>query len=120
MKNNNDLGKEGEALARGFLDDQGYQIIATNWRVGHLEADIIALKDDRVVFVEVKTRTSEEYGEPEGFVDRKKQRAYIRLANAFMLRNGRYEEARFDIISVVIGKNGHTIRHIPSAFTTVG
>ena len=120
MAKHNDIGKIGETLAREYLEQQGYLILETNWRVGKLEADIIAYKDDLIVFVEVKTRTDIEYGEPEEFVKYNKRQSYIRLANAYILKNKRTEEARFDIISVVIKGQQPQIRHIINAFTTVG
>lgn len=120
MAKHNDFGQQGEAAAQRYLVEQGYKILDTNWRMGHLEADIIALKDEVIAFVEVKTRSGETFGEPETFVDLKKQRAYIRLANNYVLQKNRYEEARFDIISVVINETGLKLNHIPRAFTTIG
>jgi len=119
MAKHNDLGERGEALARNYLDQQGYLILDTNWRIGHYEVDIIATKDDRIVFIEVKTRTSVEYGEPEAFVDLKKRWSYIRIANAYIQQKNRVEEARFDIISVVISKEETVINHLVDAFDTV-
>lgn len=120
MAKHNNLGAEGEAIARRHLEDNGYLILESNWRVGHLEADIIASKDNLIVFIEVKTRTSENYGDPEEFVDRKKRQSYIKLANAYILKNNRHEEARFDIISVIINEQGTKVKHLVNAFTTVG
>lgn len=118
MGKSNQLGSEGEALARRHLDQEGYLILENNWHFHHLEVDIIAFKDDHVVFVEVKTRTTDDFGEPESFVDWKKRRAYVRAANAYMLEHNRNEEARFDIISIVINQNGTTLSHLENAFTT--
>ena len=120
MAKHNDLGKIGETLAREYLEQQGYLILETNWRIGKLEADIIAYKDNLIVFVEVKTRTCEEYGEPEDFVGNQKRRSYIKLANAYVLKNNRTEEARFDIISIVINGQESQIKHLVNAYTTVG
>lgn len=120
MARHNDIGKVGETLAREYLEQREYLILETNWRVGKLEADIIAYKDNLIVFIEVKTRTDTEYGEPEEFVKHDKRKAYIRLADTYILKNRRTEEARFDIISVVIKGQQPQIRHIINAFTTVG
>lgn len=120
MAEHNNLGALGETIARQYLEKNDYLILETNWRVGKLEADIIAYKDDCIVFIEVKTRTSDCYGDPENFVDRKKQKAYIRLANAYILRNNRTEEARFDIISIIINGSEPQVKHIVGAFTTIG
>ncbi len=122
MAEHNNLGALGETIARQYLEKNGYLILETNWRVGKLEADIIAYKDNLIVFIEVKTRTTDYYGDPEDFVDRKKQKAYIRLANAYILRYNRTEEARFDIISIIIGspESEPQVKHIVNAFTTIG
>lgn len=120
MAEHNDFGKQGEEAAVRYLVQHDYEILETNWRLGHLEADIIARKDGVIAFVEVKTRSGETFGEPETFVDRKKQRAYIKLANAYVLQKQCPDEARFDIISVVINKTGFKLNHIQRAFTTIG
>lgn len=119
MAKHNDIGIDGEAMARRLLEEKNYLILETNWRAGHNEADIIAYKDGRIVFVEVKTRSSEDYGEPESFVDARKRKSYIRLANDYVLQKNRLEEVRFDIISIVVGNDGLKIKHIEDAFTTV-
>lgn len=118
MARHNEIGRIGEDLARKKLMDEGYLILESNWRHGHLEADIIAYKDNTIVFIEVKTRSDNAHGNPESFVDRNKQRAYIRLANTYILRNNRQEEARFDIISVSFVNNEPQINHIEDAFRT--
>ena len=84
MAEHNDFGHQGEVLAQNLLTQKGYKIIDTNWRYGHNEVDIIAQKDDIIVFVEVKTRSTTVFGEPESFVTREKQKAYIRLANHYI------------------------------------
>ncbi len=119
MAKHNNLGAEGETIARRYLEDNDYLILETNWRMGHLEADIIAYKDNRLVFVEVKTRTTDSYGSPDVFVDAKKRRAYIKLANAYILKKNRQEEARFDIISVVLDKETPKVTHFEEAYTTI-
>ena len=62
-------GKKGEQMAADYLRSKGYQILETNWRMGHLEVDIIAIGNNMLVFVEVKTRATNAFGEPEVFVD---------------------------------------------------
>ena len=120
MAKHNDKGKDGELIARRYLEQHDYEILETNWRQGHLEADIIAYHDHHIVFVEVKTRQSGDYGDPEEFVDRKKRQAYIKLANAYLLKKDRSEEARFDIIAIVMGEGGVKVNHLVDAYNTVG
>ena len=120
MSQHNDLGKAGEALAQQHLIQEGYAILATNWRVGKLEADIIAYKEGLLVFVEVKTRSSVDHGAPEEFVDQAKCRAYVKLANRYVIQNHREEEVRFDIIAIQVSPTGYQLNHIPDAYTAVG
>lgn len=117
MATHNEVGKLGEALAVEYLEQQGYAILETNWRMGRLEADIIAYKEGLLVIVEVKTRSSQEFGSPEFFVDYNKQRACVKLANAYSKLYQYDEEVRFDIISVTISRDKHEIQHFENAFS---
>ena len=116
---NNDIGKVGEQLAQKHLRDNGYAILETNWRLGKMEADIIAYREGLVVFVEVKTRSSSCFGEPQEFVDNKKQRAYLKMANAYLLQRGYSEEVRFDIIAIEVGATGFSLNHIENTFNAI-
>ena len=111
-----DTGIQGEKIAQKYLSDHGFSILATNWRFGKNEIDIIAEKDDFLVIVEVKTRSSDRYGEPELFVTRQKQRFLIRAANAYINWKSVNKETRFDIISVLIGPEENKVKHIEDAF----
>ena len=121
MAEHNITGNIGEALARGHLERQGFAIMETNWRRGKHEVDIIAYKEGLIVFAEVKTRRDLEHRTPEEFVDYKKQRAYVRMANDYVVKNQREEEVRFDIISVYIAPVPEDcyIEHIENAFSPV-
>ena len=120
MAEHNDLGKVGEHLALEYLEKEGYAILETNWRYGKNEVDIIAYLEGIIVFVEVKTRTSTDYGNPEDAVDIKKQRIYIRMANHYVIKQNRSEEVRFDIISIVFNNLSDVqLTHIPNAFNTI-
>ena len=114
------IGSIGEKLAREHLEKEGYAIITTNWRYGRHEADLVAYYEGTLVFVEVKTRTNTEYGEPEELVTRDKQRGYIRLANAYIMKYRREEEVRFDVISVIVEPTDFQLKHIVNAFDAVG
>ncbi len=119
MAEHNDFGAAGEQLARDFLINQGYTLLETNWRHLSHEVDIIAQKGDILAFVEVKTRNSRFLGEPEVFVSRTQQKAYIAVANAYVQQNNRSEEVRFDIISIIINSKERSVKHIPGAFSTI-
>ena len=112
-------GIKGEQLAANFLLEQGYELVQLNWRHKHLEVDIIAKNNDVLVFVEVKTRSTNAFGEPEQWVDSKKQKRLIRAANAFVNKHQRIEEVRFDIIAIIIDPNltAPQITHFEDAFS---
>ncbi|HEY6162993.1 MAG TPA: YraN family protein [Bacteroidia bacterium] len=117
MAEHNDKGKEGETEALRYLKGKGYFILEVNWRVRKLEADIIAMDKNRLVFVEVKTRADNKYGEPELAVTKKKQRNLIQLANEYIELRDYNGESRFDIISVLDEPDGtYKINHIEDAF----
>ncbi len=120
MARHNDFGKLGEQIAQRYLEEHDYVIIECNWRVGHNDVDIIARDGNMLVFVEVKTRGTADFGTPELWVDKKKQRSYIRLANLYVQQHNIDDEVRFDIISIVLNHNEHTLSHFPNAFTTIG
>lgn len=116
MAEHNDFGKLGEELAVDYLTGKGYEILERNWRNIHKEIDIIAKEGKFLVIVEVKTRQTDEYGEPDVAVTRKKQRMLIAAANAYITRKGLDMETRFDIISIVFRDGEPVIEHIVDAF----
>ena len=120
MAQHNETGKEGESMARQYLEEKGYAILETNFRKGKHEVDIIAYKEGVIVFVEVKTRSELEYGNPEEFVSLKQQRDYVRLADNYIIDHNREEEARFDIIAVEKKGSDYQITHLENAFSTIG
>lgn len=116
MIEKHELGKRGEAFALHLLVSKGFKIIATNWRFRKDEVDIIAKDDKFLVIVEVKTRSTNYFGEPFTAVTKKKQGFLIRAANAYIEEYGIDLECRFDIISIVFAENKHQVEHIEDAF----
>ena len=116
MARHNELGKRGEQLARRFLEEKGYRILDTNWRHGKDELDIVALDENLLVVIEVKTRSTDYFGDPSEAVDEAKERFLIRGAEAYLESNQLDLEIRFDIISVILTGKGHRIEHIMDAF----
>ncbi len=112
-------GKSAEREATLYLRRRGYKIIAQNLRLKAGEIDLVALKGDLVVFVEVKARSSEEFGTPvEGLLPRQQQRIR-RAAEIFLAKRGWSErDRRFDLIAVDLNEKGQVkrIEHIPDAF----
>lgn len=117
MAHHNKLGRKGEDLARQFLEQKGYDILAMNWRYQRAEVDIIATQGDWIIFVEVKTRTSDTYGRPETFVTSTKGQLMAQAAFAYIEETDHHGEVRFDVISILIPPNGPAeITHFEDAF----
>jgi len=116
MAKHYDLGLKGEEIAANYLAAKGYEIIERNWRFAKDEIDVIAKHQDFLVMVEVKTRSSSFFGNPEEAVDEQKQRFLIRAANEYVLQKEIDLEVRFDIFSIVIESGKQTINHIEDAF----
>jgi putative endonuclease len=102
MGKHNETGRLGEQLAVQYLRDKGYTILETNWRSGKAEVDIIAKIKEILVFVEVKTRSSVQFGFPEEYVCAKKEKLLFRAAGNYMELVHHEWEIRFDIVSVVL------------------
>ncbi len=117
------LGRRGEAEAARFLKKKGYVVVARSDRQRRGEIDLVAVDDQTVVFVEVKTRRSHEAGHPAEAVDREKQRRLTQLALAYLKQHGLLEcPARFDVVAVTWPEDGGrpVIEHFPHAFEAVG
>lgn len=117
------LGARGEAAAARFLKRRGYKIVVRGDRSKWGEVDLIAVDGRTVVFIEVKTRTSQDQGHPVEAVDGDKQRRLTRLAVTFLKRHGLLENAaRFDVVAVTWpdGQRKPVIEHFPNAFDAVG
>ena len=117
------LGRRGEAAAARYLRRRGKKILARSDSLGMGELDLVVLDRGTIVFVEVKTRQSQEAGHPAEAVDDQKQRRLTRLAVTFLKRHGLLEyPARFDVIAVTWAPNRRRplIEHIPTAFDAVG
>lgn len=117
MAAHNELGRYGEALAKNYLIAKGYRILQQNWVYGRAEVDLIAFFEEKIIFVEVKTRRSTDHGEPEDFVDWKKEKQ-LELASSVYIEKCRHEgEIRFDILAIVFeNKDSYQINHIEDAF----
>ncbi len=117
MAEHNNLGRKGEELAKQHLEAAGYEILDENWRFGKAEVDLIAYLDKTIIFVEVKTRTGNAFGEPEDFVDQAKKVLLASAADEFIELMDFKGEARFDIIAILFGRQGnYRLNHIEDAF----
>ena len=116
MAEHNDLGKLGEELAVEHLQKQGYTILETNWVYQKAEIDIIAQKKDVLAVVEVKTRSSLDFGAPQDFVKPKKIQLLVKAINEYIVTNDIDAETRFDIIAIHKNNNNFTLEHLEDAF----
>ncbi|WDF63681.1 YraN family protein [Flavobacterium sp. KACC 22763] len=120
MAEHNDLGKLGEDLAAAHLEENGYSILERNFVIQKAEIDIIAQKDNVLAIVEVKTRSSLDFGSPQDFVKQKKIQLLIKAVNAYI--NDREKdfqedlEIRFDIVAVHKNGESFAIEHLTDAF----
>lgn len=116
MAAHNELGTEGEKLAVAHLQKLGYEILETNYRFQKAEVDIIAQKAETLAVIEVKTRTSADFGSPEEFVNAKKIKLLVKAVNNFIVENDLDVEVRFDIIAILRDEEKLSINHIEDAF----
>lgn len=111
------LGNWGESIALDFLREKGLHILETNWRHQRAEVDLIAKDGDVLVFVEVKTRTSDYFGPPETFVTPQKEKLLVRAAHAYMEQIDHRWEIRFDVVSILCrSREDYEVTHLRDAF----
>lgn len=111
-----DFGREAENFAVLFLEKEGYQILARNYFFQKAEIDIIALKDNLLVIIEVKARTNNTVLLPEDAVTTKKKKLLIAAAHDYLTKNNLDCEVRFDILALLKLKDDWKINHIKDAF----
>jgi putative endonuclease len=110
-------GEYGESLAQAYLKEQGFRILATNYRFHHGELDIVAEEGEILVFCEVKTRSNAEFGPPECAISEQKQRQLRRLALAYLtVQHINDRPCRFDVVAIRIDRGTPEINHIRDAF----
>lgn len=118
--NTRKLGAIGEAYAVEYLAERGYRILRRNYRAGRLgEIDLIASKNKRLYFIEVKSRTGDSYGTPAEAVSYRKQRTIAKVASCFLNEYGAGDtEVQFDVVEIIMTRDGKLIdiNHIEEAF----
>lgn len=110
------FGQIAEQRAVTYLKKTGYEIVEQNYRYRKAEIDIIARKDNFIIVVEVKARSSSYYGAPVSFVNRKKIQLLVMAIDAYIQKNDLDVEVRFDIISYLVENGKWTREHIENAF----
>ena len=118
MAKHNQLGKEGERIAKMYLLKKGHVILEENWRCGKIEVDIISDDGEMIVLTEVKTRSTAAFGNPEEAVDEKKELAMINAAEIYLRNSNLDVEVRFDIVSIILTDDNVELNHIEDAFSS--
>lgn len=101
---NKATGANGENVAVAFLLQKGYNILQRNWQYKHWEIDIVASKNNKLHFIEVKTRSSKHYGNPEDSIGIKKMNAMKRAAEEYLLQYSNWIHVQFDVVAITINK----------------
>lgn len=116
MAQHNELGKEGEKIAVDFLIKKGYKILETNYRYLKAEIDIIAQKGQILAAIEVKTRSSDYFQDPQDAVNAKKIKLMVSAIDYYVVQKDVDVEVRFDIVAILHQKNNIEITHLKDAF----
>ena len=117
MARHHEIGKLGEAAAASYLEREGYEVLAYNWRHRRMEIDLVACKDGVLIFVEVKTRQKNEFHSAERSINQKKKSLLAEAASVYMEQHGHDWELRFDIIVVLYrNETAYDIQHYEDAF----
>lgn len=116
MARHNITGRWGENAAVEHLVLKGYDIVERNWRLDHLEIDIVARHGQRIVFVEVKTRTDRDDDDPRRLISQRKLSNMHRCATAYMQRYNLNFSAQFDIIIITGTPADYKLDHYPDAY----
>jgi putative endonuclease len=113
-----ELGRSGEDVATEYLKKKKYKVVDKGFRFLRGEIDIIAYDGETLVFVEVKTRKSTRFSQPEESVTPTKRKQLRRVAQGYLLRNHIQDvECRFDVLSLTFDElEGYTVKHITDAF----
>lgn len=116
MAKHYELGKIGEQFAVDFLINKGYEIKERNWRFQKAEVDIIAQKENVLAVVEVKTRSSDYFGNPQDFINQKKINLLVKAIDEYVVSNNLNVDVRFDVIGIVKTDKKTKIEHLEDAF----
>ena len=116
MAEKNETGKKGESLARQYLENKGYKVLAMNWRYHRFELDIIATNNKELVIVEVKTRSDNYLLAPETAVDGRKIHRIVAASDAYIRKHKIPIPVRFDVLCLIKKGQSYDIEHIEDAF----
>lgn len=113
MAKKDDVGRWGEGFARAWLTERGWDIIDTNWRCANGEVDIVATRENDLVFIEVKTRTSTSFGHPVEAISATKLARMRRVAGAWLASHPGYRgRIRLDVLGILRGVGAPVVEHV--------
>ena len=104
------IGYLGEAIAKEYLENKGYRIIEQNYKTKYAEIDLVAWDRKELVFIEVKTKVTEQFGAPEESINRHKINRLIRNALAYVTRKGYLKNYRIDAVCIVLDETNNPER----------
>ena len=116
MAQHNELGKKGEQLAVDYLLKNNYTVIERNYRFDKAEVDIIAKKNETLAIIEVKTRSTSDFGNPQDFVKPKQIQRLVKAVHEYVTENDLDVEIRFDIIAIIKTGKSFDVEHLENAF----
>ena len=116
MSNSYNFGQEAEKRAADYYRNLGFQILQKNYRYRKAEVDLIVQKDNLLVVVEVKARSSTYFGDPQSFVSKKKNQLLVMATDDFIQQRDLAVEVRFDLISFTLERGEWKLEHLPNAF----
>ena len=116
MSNSYNFGQEAEKCAADYYRNLGFQILQKNYRYRKAVVDLIVQKDNLLVVLEVKARSSTYFGDPQSFVSKKKIQLLVMATDAFIQQRDLAVEVRFDIISYTLERGEWKLEHLPNAF----
>lgn len=112
-----EAGRSAESMAAKYLEAKGFEIIKRNYQIRGGEIDIIAMDGSFLVFIEVKMRSSEQFGRGAEAVTKKKKDFLVRTAERYIYENDKYGmNMRFDVVEITNREGKHFVRHIKNAF----
>jgi putative endonuclease len=116
MTQQHNFGKEAEEKALAYLMKKKYVFLEKNYRFGHAEVDLLMLKKNKLICVEVKARSTDFFGTPESFISKNKIKNLVAVVDHYVEKNELELEVRFDIISILKKRKVWEIKHIKNAF----
>ncbi|MCT4589951.1 MAG: YraN family protein [Carboxylicivirga sp.] len=116
MAQHNELGRTGESIAADYLEKKGFEILERNWQYNHKELDLIAMHEDYLVVIEVKTRTTDGWENPKEAITKNKIRFIVEATEAYINEMDIENEVRFDVVTLIPNGDEWDIEHVDEAF----